>query len=201
MLNSESDSPKLTSEMEKAFIAARCFNKIRKEENNAMDIYFRAANINDLPQIMDLIKSAISQMENSGIMQWDELYPTSEDFVQDINAGHLYVGLINGNIAVVYALNQLYDEAYKYGNWKIPEKPFIIIHRLCVHPKYQHLGIAQKTMSYIETQVTQLKIAAIRLDVYSQNPYALKLYKKCGYTTIGTANWRKGMFYLMEKYL
>ena len=183
-------------------------NKLSKEEkqmlqeaNGTMDIYFRAANKNDLSEIIDLVKSAISQMENYGIMQWDELYPTSEDFIQDINAGHLYAGLIDGNIAVIYALNQLYDKAYKNGNWKIPEKPFFIIHRLCVHPKYQNLGVAQKTMSYIETQITQLKIDAIRLDVYSQNPYALKLYKKCGYTKVGTANWRKGMFYLMEKYL
>lgn len=166
-----------------------------------MELYFRKGKENDLSEIIDLTASAVSQMERFGIMQWDELYPAAEDFTADIAAGQLYTGLIRSRIAVIYVLNQQYDEDYKQGTWKSPEEPFMILHRLCVHPKFQNTGIAGKTMAHIESQVKRLGINAIRLDVFSQNPFALKLYKKCGYTQTGTANWRKSVFYLMEKYL
>ena len=134
-------------------------------------------------------------------MQWDEIYPTLQDFDMDISAGQLFVGLTNGKIAVIYTLNQLMDEAYSNGKWRMPEKSFAVLHRLCVHPEIQNLGIAQNAMWHIEDQVKRLGMDAIRLDVYSQNPYAIKLYQKCGYTQTGTVDFRKGMFYLMEKYL
>ena len=42
---------------------------------------------------------------------------------------------------------------------------------------------------------------AIRLDAFSKNPFALKMYIALGYTVVGEARWRKGLFYLMEKVL
>ena len=42
---------------------------------------------------------------------------------------------------------------------------------------------------------------SIRLDVFSENPFAQKLYRKNGYVTRGSAEWRKGRFDLMEKIL
>jgi ribosomal protein S18 acetylase RimI-like enzyme len=42
-------------------------------------------------------------------------------------------------------------------------------------------------------------IDTIRLDVFTLNPYALKMYEKSGYIKVGFAHWRKGEFYLMEK--
>lgn len=42
---------------------------------------------------------------------------------------------------------------------------------------------------------------SIRLDVFTKNPYAQKLYRKNGYQVRGFADWRKGRFDLMEKKL
>lgn len=165
------------------------------------DIYFRQGSKQDLPEITALVKAAIYQMECHSIMQWDELYPTEEDFAADILAKQLYVGLIGDKIAVVYTLNGLFEEAYKNGMWSMPKKPFIILHRLCVHPNFQNQSVAYRAMLHMEKQAAESGIEAIRLDAFSQNPYALRLYQKCGYTKVGTANWRKGLFYLMEKYL
>lgn len=58
-----------------------------------------------------------------------------------------------------------------------------------------------EVMSHIEKQVTLMEVNSIRLDVFSKNPYALRLYKKCGYIKVGLANWRKGEFYLLENFL
>lgn len=157
--------------------------------------------MSDLPEIIGLTYSAVLEMENNGIHQWDELYPTSEDFSADISAGELYVGTVCGRIAVVYAFNQKCDGEYQKGSWQYPNEEFAVIHRLCVSPVFQHKGIAAEAVSHIEKELHKQGIKVIRLDVFTENPYALRLYKKLGFNKTGKVTWRKGDFYLMEKYI
>ena len=164
-----------------------------------MILEYRKATRNDLDEIADIVRSAVDAMERNHIFQWDDLYPAREDFEEDIAHGQLHVGLIHGQIAVLYTFNQTYDQEYDNGDWKYQDEPFYVIHRLCVNPTFQHKGIAQSTLSHIEQQATAMGIHVIRLDVFSQNPYALRLYHSSGYTEVGHADWRKGRFFLMEK--
>lgn len=53
----------------------------------------------------------------------------------------------------------------------------------------------------IENDLKRQGISAIRLDTFSGNPFALRLYAKMGYEMIGHVDWRKGRFLLMEKSL
>ena len=169
-------------------------------KEKSMEIEHRIANPNDLNEICSLVGNAIDTMVRQNIFQWDEVYPTREDFQKDIEKGQLYIGLIDKHIAVVYALNQEYDEQYKNGNWRYKNEPFYIIHRLCVNPAFQNMGVAKSTLLHIEEELKTIGIHSIRLDVFSENPFALKLYNNLGYTKVGHADWRKGRFYLMEKY-
>lgn len=164
-----------------------------------MILKYRKATPNDIEEIYSIVHNVIDNMERENIFQWDELYPTKEDFQKDVGKGQLYVGVVNGQIAVVYTLNQECDEEYENGRWKYKDKPFYIIHRLCVNPIFQNKGIAKSTLLYIEKQLTEKGICVIRLDVFSKNPFALKLYKSLDYSEVGYADWRKGKFLLMEK--
>lgn len=166
-----------------------------------MDIVYRQGSMADLPDIETLVAEAVAQMEAHGIHQWDDLYPVREDFQKDIAEKNLYVGHVNGDLVVVYALNRECDAEYENGQWKDASKPFCVLHRLCVSPGYQNQGVAGKTMAHLEQEAKADGTAAIRLDVFTENPYALKLYQHCGYEKTGRANWRKGAFDLMEKYL
>lgn len=166
-----------------------------------MDIQYRQARPDDLDSIVALAGQAVVRMVSQGIDQWDDLYPTGEDFEQDIHGGQLTVGMQGGEIAVIYTINQEYDPEYESADWKHPDRPFCILHRLCVNPVFQNRGIARQTMEHIEREAAANGALAIRLDVFSQNPHALRLYQSCGYEQVGTARWRKGLFYLMEKYL
>ncbi|MCI8483406.1 MAG: GNAT family N-acetyltransferase [Lachnospiraceae bacterium] len=140
-------------------------------------------------------------MRHQGINQWNQYYPLREDFIEDIEKGQLFVGMAGQEIAVIYTLNQEYDKEYETASWSQPEKSFFIVHRLCVHPKFQHQGIARQTMEEIERTASLHGVPSIRLDVYSKNPYALKLYHSCGYQEVGTITRRNGMFYFMELYI
>ena len=166
-----------------------------------MEISYRVASIDDLDDIFQLVENAVKQMEHDNIHQWDSIYPTKEDFSNDIRKNELYIGIINEKIVVVYAINKECDEQYKNGEWQYIGDKFNIIHRLCVSPNFQKKGIAQTTLLHIEVELLSLGAKAIRLDVFCDNPYALKLYSNNGYHRVGIANWRKGKFLLMEKLL
>ena len=165
-----------------------------------MTLQYRKATITDLEEIYSLVALAIDTMVQNDILQWDEIYPTKEDFRNDISHNHLYVGLVDGRIVVVYALNQECEEEYQNGSWKYSNEPFYVLHRLCVNPDFQNRGVAKQTLLHIETELLKNDIHAIRLDAFCNNPYALRLYDSLHYSRVGHANWRKGRFYLMEKY-
>lgn len=166
-----------------------------------MEIEYRLAHPEELEEICHLVAAAVAEMKRNGIDQWDERYPVKEDFAEDIDQRCLYVGWIRGVMAVIFALNQQYDEEYKNGNWSYPDQEFEVLHRLCVNPLFQNQGVGKRTMQFMEEKVRAGNIRAIRLDVFSGNPYALCLYTHMGYRKVGYADWRKGRFYLMEKYL
>jgi len=46
-------------------------------------------------------------MEQQGIYQWDDLYPTRKDFLEDINKNTLYVAVEDGRIAAIYVINRI----------------------------------------------------------------------------------------------
>lgn len=162
---------------------------------------YRLAEESDIDDICKLIKAAICNMEKQDIFQWDDVYPEKEDFLADIQNQQLYVGVLDDDIAVVYTVNEECEKEYQNGRWKCPDCKFRIIHRLCVDPIYQNRGIAKNTLSHIEKELHKQNVSAIRLDVFSENPFALSLYLNAGYERVGFADWRKGRFYLMEKLL
>ncbi len=49
-----------------------------------MEISYRVASIDDIDDIFQLVENAIKQMEFENIHQWDSVYPTIEDFSNDI---------------------------------------------------------------------------------------------------------------------
>lgn len=163
------------------------------------DISIRLAGIQDSEKIYMLFEEAIRVMDENKIPQWDERYPNQEIIREDILNNQMYIGEIENQIACVFVLNQQYDAEYENGDWKYLDSSFMVIHRLCVNPQFQRQGIGTKTMQIIEDMLKNDGIKAIKLDAFSQNPYALRMYEKLGYLKIGEAKWRKGLFYLYEK--
>lgn len=163
------------------------------------EIILRKANHEDLETVLNIFKDAIAVMDSNGIHQWDAIYPNEEIINKDISKNHMFLGVFRNEIASVLVLNQDYDKEYIYGDWKYKEAPFFVVHRLCVNPTFQGKGIGTMTMLLAEELLRNSGIEAIRLDAYSLNPIALKMYEKLGYKKVGEVNWRKGLFYLYEK--
>ncbi|OPJ65142.1 GNAT family N-acetyltransferase [Clostridium oryzae] len=165
------------------------------------NIEFSVAEDKDLEEIFQVFSAAIEEMNRNNIPQWDEIYPSRDILQEDIEKKQLYIGKVNTEIACVFALNCYCDEEYADGKWEYPQATYKVIHRLCVNPKFQKQGIGTATLTYIEEQVKGEGVESIRLDAFSLNPFAQKMYNKQRYKIVGEVNWRKGKFYLMEKKL
>ena len=160
---------------------------------------YRLAKKSDIDDVVKLVKAAIVQMEADGIYQWDDIYPAKEDFINDIEKKSLYLAIDSKKLAAIYVISAESDEAYKNAAWENNDESAYILHRFCVTADYQKKGIGKEVLAHIETQIYEMGYKSIRLDVFTENPYAQKLYRKSGYIVRGYADWRKGRFELMEK--
>ncbi len=79
----------------------------------------------------------------------------------------------------------------------------LVVHRLCVDPAFQGQGIAEQIMIYGEKIARERGYASIRLDAYSSNPRAVRLYERLGYQKVGSVTFprRTLPFYCFEMIL
>ena len=73
---------------------------------------FRQGTIDDLNNICKLITAAINTMEEEGIHQWDAIYPTKEDFANDIINDTLYTVTEGAQLIAIYTINTEYNLEY-----------------------------------------------------------------------------------------
>lgn len=159
----------------------------------------RQGKSDDIKSIMHIIKNAIVDMEYKDIHQWDHVYPTEEIFLDDIKNKTLYVYEKEGIIQGIIVLNEHQEKEYEDLKWIYETGDNLVIHRLCIDPKYQGTGIAQNLMAFSLDYAKKNNYKSIRLDAFGKNERACSFYKKLGYIEIGTVIYRKGIFYCFEK--
>ena len=166
-----------------------------------MELEFRRAGTDDLDALVALYGAAAQDMLRQGIDQWDEYYPDREILSEDVESGDMTLGLLDGRLACAWVVNREYEPEYELGAWEHTEGDFCVLHRLCVNPQLQGRGLARQAMARMEKNARDQGFDSVRLDVFSQNLHAQRLYERLGYRRTGEVRFRKGIFYLMEKKL
>ena len=158
---------------------------------NNSNLLIRKATIDDLVQVMQIIKSCTKHMISKNIFQWNEKYPNIETFQNDIKNEHLYVLSVQNNeligcVSITFEM----DEFYKTIDWISPTTKNIYVHRLAVHPNNQGKGHAKTIMNFIEKKGIEKFCESIRLDTFSMNNKNNALYTKLGYQKLGQIYFR-----------
>lgn len=160
----------------------------------------RPATADDLPQLVDLLHAVVASMQNAGIDQWDDIYPTADVLRDDIEHGTIYVASLDGTpIAGAVVLDERQAPEYRGVAWTIGSDSVGVVHRLMVDPAKRRSGIARELMSFAEQRAGELGFEVIRLDAFTRNPGALRLYDSLGYRDAGPVTLRKGLFRCFEK--
>jgi len=163
----------------------------------------RRAILNDVEQVMQLVKAVVPLMNAAGNMQWDDTYPNPAVFGKDINLEQLWVAEIDGDITGIAAITTDQEPEYAQVGWDINE-PAIVTHRLAVHPQHQGKGIAAALLYQAERNAVARNINVLRIDTNIMNQATQKLFPKLGYVFAGEIglSFRPGLrFYCYEKRL
>ena len=160
----------------------------------------KTAQPDDFPTVLALYRRAVDSMDACGIFQWDEHYPSKAVLENDISSGEMRLVCDDERIVGAVVLNDRQDEDYARGDWFF-EEPAAVVHRLCIDPECQHHGFGRQAIGLAEAALREHGFQSVRLDAFSQNPYALRLYESLGYRKAGEVHYRKGLFYLYEKSL
>ncbi len=164
-----------------------------------MDALLRPALPEEYTTVLDIFSRAVVQMNHNGIYQWDEIYPDRDTLRADIERGEMYVYAAQQPVACI-VLNEEQDETYQAVNWQCGGR-CAVVHRLCVDPQYQNGGVARRMLEAAEELLKRREYTSIRLDAFSHNPFALRLYERSGYINRGEIALRKGRFFCYEKRL
>ncbi len=152
----------------------------------------------ELDSVMALVSEAIRNMEENGIHQWDEVYPDRTVFEMDIESEELYCLKLDGVIIGIMTLNDEQSIEYNSVQWSDNGNPFVI-HRLCIIPGFQGKGLAKTLVRFAEKFARENHYSSIRLDAFTGNPIALRLYNSLQYQQKGIVKFRKGEFFLLRE--
>ncbi|MGV8983918.1 GNAT family N-acetyltransferase [Clostridium sp.] len=162
----------------------------------------RKASLEDLKDIMEIIKQTIIVMHTYNNYQWDENYPKEKDFIDDIQKQNLFVLEKEDKIAGIICINKEEPAEYTEMNWTLNEAA-LVIHRMSVSPSYRRKGIGTELMKFADELALKNNLRYIKTDTYSINPNMNALFVRCRYKLIGEMSFlgKEKPFYCYEKVL
>ena len=148
---------------------------------------FRKTNINDLPEVMKIIREAQSYFKEQGIEQWQNNYPNEDVIENDIKNNHSYVLVKDSKIAATTVVSfdgeKTYDEIYE-GKW-LSEDKYIVIHRVAVVSHLKGIGLATELMKNVEKLALQNNVYSIKGDTHEDNKSMKRMFEKKGFVKCG----------------
>jgi ribosomal protein S18 acetylase RimI-like enzyme len=163
----------------------------------------RLATLSDIDPIMELIKEVVPLMRASGNFQWDDAYPNTAVFTNDIVMQQLWVADIDGAIAGVTAITTDQQEEYASVGMDTLQEA-IVTHRLAVNVNFRGRGIAEALLRHADVVAAERGIAILRIDTNSNNKITRQSFPKLGYEFMGEISLRfrpNLRFYCYEKVL
>lgn len=160
----------------------------------------RLATQDDVPAVMALVRACVADMRKNGIEQWDEIYPDEKTLLRDAGSGTLFIAEDDGGLIGVLVINEYQDPEYADVPWTLDGR-VAVLHRLMVNPLRQRQGMARRLTEWAQARAAALGYDVMRLDAFTSNPRALRLYDQLGFRDAGGIRLRKGPFRCFEKRL
>ncbi|MEM7185303.1 MAG: GNAT family N-acetyltransferase [Bacteroidota bacterium] len=145
----------------------------------------RRAKLSEIQEIISMTRACAAKMIEEGIFQWNEHYPNPQAFEKDVAREELYVLVSSDSIIGCITISSEKDEEYNDIEWLTPDDNQLYIHRLAIHPEFQHQGLAKTMMDYAETLARERNTLSIRLDTFSINKRNQRFYEARGYQRLG----------------
>lgn len=152
----------------------------------------KKSDLSDIVNCAERIKSEYFLRHD--IPQWNNGYPSKEDFAADIEAGRLFVMYLGealiGFISAGVEHDPCYDVVYD-GEWT-SEEPYVVIHRLGINPDWHGMGMGTSLYGIAERLCEALDVHAIRADTHEKNEAMIHFLEKNGFRKVGVIHLQNG---------
>jgi ribosomal protein S18 acetylase RimI-like enzyme len=145
----------------------------------------RLAKLSEIEEIITITKACAVKMISENIYQWNQHYPHRTAFLKDIERDELYVLIIDEKVIGCITISSEKDAEYNSIDWLTEDALQFYIHRLAIHPGFQHQGYAKQLMDFAEAFGRQHEAISIRLDTFSANQRNQRFYEARGYKRLG----------------
>lgn len=148
----------------------------------------RLARETDLEQAAKIYEEIFDYEENTiSYTNWQRgIYPTFKNAKDAYSQGFLFIGEDDGIIWGSMILNEVQLPEYANIPWQFKTDKILVIHTLCVSPRYKGKGRAKELVFFAEQLAMKHGYEAIRLDTYEGNLPANNMYPKLGYQFAGS---------------
>ena len=155
------------------------------------------AKIQDINEIMGIIKTAQDNFESQGIDQWQNNYPNESVIKEDVDNNNSYIlkegEKIIGTAALIFDGEKDYNTIYD-GKW-LSLGAYGVIHRMAIDFNYRGTGLALEFLQELEQLSRDKGIYSIKVDTHIENMPMKKLllkngYKECGWIYLEDGNER-----------
>jgi ribosomal protein S18 acetylase RimI-like enzyme len=149
------------------------------------DTLILRATYEDIPVITEMFEDCKAYLEQRGILQWNEHYPSQDYFETKFEGENLFILKISGEIKGAMVLDEWQTAEWQQAQWSENDGKPLILHSFCVHPSAQGGGNGGKMLEFAENFTKENGYSALRLDAFSGNEAAVKFYEKRGYQKTG----------------
>ena len=139
----------------------------------------------ELDEVWQMYQQCISTLNEAGIFQLDENYPSLRTLERACAAQSLFALRDDGQLAGAVILDEQQAAEWSEVHWQLTEGKTLVIHALAIPALQQGRGYGRRLLQSCEAYATTNGYQQIRLDVYSGNPVALSIYEKFNYRKVG----------------
>lgn len=141
----------------------------------------RLANVNEVDDILKIVKQGQEYMRREGIPQWTNGYPGHSDILKDIENNGAYV-LVDGNRIVGYSyITTRKDSNYDViiGKW-LNDEGYAVMHRTCIDNAYK----GQRLTDLFIQKAFEMS-DNVRVDTHEKNKSMRKMLENHGFVNCG----------------
>ncbi len=161
-------------------------------------VQIRKSEIEDIPEIMEIIGQAADSLKRQGVDQWQDGYPNEETIKADIAKNISYVACttesgqerIVGTAAISFEPESVYAGIYD-GEWRA-EAPYAVIHRIATLENRKGQGIAGHLMNHARQLCRMRGVEWIRIDTHRDNRVMQSFLEKQGFERRGSIRLKSG---------
>lgn len=139
-----------------------------------------------LPQDAEALLMLYRQQLGRPGCAWDEEYPCLANIREDLELEALYLLLDEGELVAAASCGP-FHELDHLPLWRKSSRPFELA-RVCVRPDRQGQGLASQLLKAILQDLPRRGCDGLRLLASLDNPPALRLYERAGFTRQGMAH-------------